>query len=41
VNILIIGPANYTFGDFLRVCWPLTIVCFLMLLVGMVLFWYL
>jgi len=41
VNILMIGPANYTFGDFFRVGWPLTIVCFLMLLVGMMLFWHL
>jgi di/tricarboxylate transporter len=39
VNILMIGPANYTFSDFFRVGWLLTIVCFVMLLVGMVLFW--
>ncbi|MCC7449424.1 MAG: SLC13 family permease, partial [Anaerolineae bacterium] len=39
VNILMIGPGNYRFGDFFRVGWPLTIVCFVMLLIGMVLFW--
>jgi di/tricarboxylate transporter len=39
VNILMIGPGNYTFGDFFRVGWGLTIVCFIMLLVGMTLFW--
>jgi di/tricarboxylate transporter len=41
VNILMIGPGNYRFGDFFRVGWGLTVVCFVMLLVGMVLFWHL
>jgi di/tricarboxylate transporter len=39
VNILMIAPANYTFGDFFRVGWLLTIISFIMLLVGMVVFW--
>ena len=39
VNILMIGPGNYTFGDFFRIGWGLTLVCFVMLLVGMALFW--
>lgn len=39
VNILMIGPANYTFGDFFRIGWRLTIVCFLALLAGLMLFW--
>ena len=39
VNILMIAPGNYTFGDFFRVGWLLTILCFLALLAGMVLFW--
>lgn len=39
VNILMITPANYTFGDFLRIGLPLTVISFLMLLVGMKLFW--
>ncbi len=39
VNIMMIGPANYKFGDFFRVGWALTIVCFVMLLIGMALFW--
>lgn len=39
VNILMIAPANYEFKDFVRIGWRLTIVCFLMLLVGLVLFW--
>jgi di/tricarboxylate transporter len=39
VNILMIAPANYEFKDFFHIGWPLTIICFLMLLVGLVLFW--
>ena len=39
VNVLMIGPANYTFGDFFKVGWPLTVVCFVMLMVGMKVFW--
>ena len=39
VNILMIAPGNYTFGDFFRSGWILTIISFVMLLVGMVLFW--
>jgi di/tricarboxylate transporter len=39
VNILMITPGNYTFGDFFRAGWPLTLACFLMLLLGMKLFW--
>jgi len=41
VNILMIAPGNYTFGDFFRSGWMLTIISFVMLLVGMVLFWHL
>jgi di/tricarboxylate transporter len=39
VNILMIAPANYTFQDFFRIGWRLTLVCFIMLLLGMVIFW--
>ena len=39
VNILMMAPASYRFGDFFRVGWPLMLICFGMLLVGMVLFW--
>jgi len=39
VNILMIAPAHYKFSDFFRAGWLLTIVCFLMLLVGLKLFW--
>lgn len=39
INILMIAPANYSFGDFFKVGWRLTIVTFFMLLVGMILFW--
>jgi di/tricarboxylate transporter len=39
VNILMIAPANYSFGDFFKIGWRLTIVTFFMLLVGMILFW--
>jgi di/tricarboxylate transporter len=39
VNILMIAPANYKFSDFLRAGWLLTLLSFLMLLVGLSLFW--
>lgn len=39
VNILMIAPANYRFSDFFRIGWILTIVCFVMLLVGLKVFW--
>ena len=39
VNILMMGPGNYKFGDFFRVGWGLTVVAFVMLLIGMALFW--
>lgn len=41
VNILMVAPGNYTFGDFIRSGWVLTIISFLMLLVGMAVFWHL
>jgi di/tricarboxylate transporter len=41
VNILMIAPGNYTFGDFFKSGWILTIISFVMLLVGMILFWHL
>lgn len=39
VNILMIAPANYTFGDFVRSGWLLTILCFVTLVVATLLFW--
>ncbi len=39
VNILMIAPANYRFSDFTRIGVPLTVLCFVMLLVGLKLFW--
>jgi di/tricarboxylate transporter len=39
VNILMIAPANYNFQDFFKVGWRLSLVCFAMLLLGLVLFW--
>jgi di/tricarboxylate transporter len=39
VNILMIGPANYKFGDFFRLGWGLTLLSFAALLVGLKLFW--
>lgn len=41
VNIIMIGPANYKFGDFFRAGWLLSILCFIMLLVGLSVFWHL
>lgn len=39
VNILMMGPGGYTFSDFTRVGIGLTLVTFIMLMVGMVLVW--
>ena len=39
VNILMIGPANYQFKDFFRIGWILTIICFVVLLIGLKVFW--
>ena len=39
VNTLIVTPGNYSFKDFLRIGWKLTLLCFVTLLLGMVLFW--
>jgi len=39
VNVLMMGPGGYTFGDFLKVGLGMTVVTFLGLLVGMHLFW--
>ncbi len=34
-----IGPGNHKFSDFFRVGWGLTLVAFVLLLIGMALFW--
>ena len=39
INVLIITPGNYEFKDFLRIGWILTLVCFVVLIIGMALFW--
>jgi di/tricarboxylate transporter len=39
VNILMMGPGGYNFGDFARVGVGMTLVSFLALLAGMVVFW--
>jgi len=39
VNILMIAPANYRFRDFYHIGWRLTLVCFITLIVGLILFW--
>lgn len=39
VNVLMIAPANYRFSDFFRAGWLLTILSFVMLLIGLTLFW--
>ncbi len=41
VNLLMMGPGNYRFGDFFRVGMGLMLVVFLALLTGMILFWHL
>ncbi len=39
VNILMIGSGNYRFIDFFRVGWLLTIITFVVLVFGMMIFW--
>jgi len=39
VNILMIAPANYTFRDFVKTGIPLTIICFITLMIAVPLFW--
>ncbi len=39
VNILMIAPASYTFSDFTRIGWRLSVLCFIALVVGLVVFW--
>jgi di/tricarboxylate transporter len=39
VNILMIAPANYTFGDFVKSGWLLTILCFIALMIAVPLVW--
>jgi len=33
-----IAPANYKFSDFTRAGWPLSLLCFIMLLIGLKVF---
>ncbi|MCC6169938.1 MAG: SLC13 family permease [Caldilineaceae bacterium] len=39
VNILMIAPANYSFSDFVKSGWILTVVCFVALMLAVPLFW--
>ncbi len=39
VNTLMIAPANYQFRDFFQIGWRLTLVCFITLIIGLILFW--
>lgn len=39
VNILMIAPANYQFKDFFHIGWRLTLISFVMLAIGLILFW--
>jgi di/tricarboxylate transporter len=39
VNIMMIGPGNYRFSDFARIGWMITILSFVMLVIGLKLFW--
>lgn len=39
VNVLMIGPGNYEFKDFLHVGWILSLVSFIMLFIGLTIFW--
>ncbi len=35
INVLIFAPGGYRFGDFSRVGWALTILCFIMMMIGL------
>ncbi len=39
VNMIMIAPANYTFRDFIKSGWALTVICFLALMIAVPLFW--
>jgi di/tricarboxylate transporter len=39
VNVLMMGPAGYTFTDFGKVGWLLTIVCLIALMLALPIFW--
>ena len=39
VNVLMIGPGNYQFKDFPHMGWMLTIISFVMLMLGLAIFW--
>ena len=39
VNVLMMGPGGYTFGDFSKVGIGMTMITFVMLIVGLMLFW--
>lgn len=39
INLLMIAPGNYRFSDFFRVGAPLTVLSFVMLMIGLVIFW--
>ena len=39
VNIIMIAPANYTFRDFMKSGWAVTLVCFIALMIAVPLFW--
>lgn len=41
VNILMIAPANYEFGDFVKSGWILTLICFAALMIAVPIFWHL
>ena len=39
VNILMIAPGNYKFSDFFHIGWRLTLVSFITLIIGLIIFW--
>ncbi len=39
VNMLVMAPGNYTFSDFLRIGWRMFLISFVMVMLGMLLFW--
>lgn len=39
VNLIMLAPGGYRFSDFVKAGWPLTLLCFGLLLAGLKLFW--
>ena len=39
VNLLVMSPGGYTFKDFVKVGLPLTVICFVVVMIVLPIFW--